>query len=489
MLVTDKKIIRTRYAPSPTGFMHIGNLRTALFEYLVAKNQQGKFILRIEDTDQERYVEGAVELIYDTLKSVGLNHDEGPDIGGPYAPYVQSERKNAYLPEALKLIEKGAAYYCFATEEELEEMRKANAFGGYDRRYRDLAPEEVQRRLAEGQSYVIRQKMPLEGKTSFFDEVYGEITVDNKELEDQILIKTDGFPTYNFANVVDDHDMGITHVVRGYEYLSSTPKYNLLYDAFGYEKPSYIHLPHILGQDGQKLSKRHGSTSFADLMKEGYLPEAVINYIALLGWAPEDNQEIFSLKELEEKFSVSRISKSPAIFDYDKLAWFNSQYLQMMSKEDFRALIEAPLLDFLPQLSSEKVALICDLLQTRIKRLYDFKEALAFLKHYENLDLELFIHKKMKTTLENSLQSLIWLKPLLSDLNDWSSEALHDLLIQTAQQHEVKNGIIMWPLRVAITAQAVTPGGALEALLLLGKEETLSRLELAIEKLEKELKA
>lgn len=485
--MTDKKTIRTRYAPSPTGFMHIGNLRTALFEYLVAKNQQGKFVLRIEDTDQERYVEGAVELIYDTLKAVGLTHDEGPDIGGPYAPYVQSERKNVYLPEALKLIEKGAAYYCFATEEELEEMRKANAFGGYDRRYRNLSSEEVQRRLAEGQPFVIRQKMPLEGKTSFYDEVYGEITVDNKELEDQILIKTDGFPTYNFANVVDDHDMGITHVVRGYEYLSSTPKYNLLYDAFGYDKPTYIHLPHILGQDGQKLSKRHGSTSFADLTKEGYLPEAIVNYIALLGWAPADNQEIFSLKELEAQFSIERISKSPSIFDYDKLAWFNSQYIQKMSKEEFKQLIQSPLLEFLPELNSEKIDFICELMQTRSKRLYDFKEALAFLKNYPDLDLNLFIHKKMKTTLENSLQSLVWLKPLLTKITQWNAETLHELLIETAQKYEVKNGIVMWPLRVAITAQAVTPGGALEALLLLGQEETLKRLSLAIEKLEREL--
>lgn len=483
----NKKTIRTRYAPSPTGFMHIGNLRTALFEYLVAKNQQGKFILRIEDTDQERYVEGAVELIYDTLKAVGLQHDEGPDIGGPYAPYVQSERKNVYLPEALKLIESGHAYYCFATEEELEEMRKNNAFGGYDRRYRNLSKEEVQKRLAEGQPYVIRQKMPLEGKTTFYDEVYGEIVVENKDLEDQILIKTDGFPTYNFANVVDDHDMGITHVVRGYEYLSSTPKYNLLYDAFGYEKPCYIHLPHILGQDGQKLSKRHGSTSFADLIKEGYLPEAIINYIALLGWAPADNQEIFSLKELEEIFSVKRISKSPAIFDYDKLAWFNAQYLQKMDAENFKNLLKDRLLAFLPTLSEEKINLICELLQPRLKKINDFEEALGFLKSYAHLDLSLFVHQKLKTNLENAHQSLLWLKPALEKEKLWDKESLHHCLHQLAAEHEVKNGLIMWPLRVALTAQAVSPGGAIEALLLLGKEESLKRLQQSIEILAKEL--
>ena len=330
-------MVRTRFAPSPTGFMHVGNLRTALYEYLVAKSQNGTFVLRIEDTDQERYVEGATDVIYNTLQQVGLQHDEGPDIGGEYGPYVQSERKDIYKPYAEQLVREGKAYYCFCTKERLESIHQDGEFGGYDRHCRDLPAEEIRKNLDAGMPYVIRQRVPLEGSTSFEDAVYGTITIENKEIEDQVLLKSDGYPTYNFANVIDDHLMHITHVVRGCEYLTSTPKYNMLYDAFGWEKPIYVHLPLIMGknEDGSvsKLSKRHGSTSFQGLLEDGYLAPVITNYIALLGWCPKDNQEIFSLKELEEAFSIDGISKSPAVFDYDKLLWFNGEYIRKMSGE------------------------------------------------------------------------------------------------------------------------------------------------------------
>ncbi len=333
--------VRTRYAPSPTGFMHVGNLRTALYEYLVAKCQRGTFVLRLEDTDQGRYVEGAVDVIYRTLEQVGLKHDEGPDVGGEYGPYIQSQRLDTYKPYAEQLVQEGKAYYCFCTKERLESLKAEDSFGGYDRHCRDLPKEEIQRLLDAGMPYVIRQKVPLTGSTSFTDTVFGEITIENKEIEDQVLIKADGYPTYNFANVIDDHLMNITHVVRGCEYLTSTPKYQLLYSALGWEQPTYIHLPLIMGknEDGStsKLSKRHGSTSFEGLVNDGYLPQVITNYIALLGWAPKDNQEIFTLQELVENFSVERISKSPAVFDYDKLNWFNGEYIKVMGEEDFRA--------------------------------------------------------------------------------------------------------------------------------------------------------
>lgn len=480
------KIIRTRFAPSPTGFMHIGNLRTALFEYLVAKNKKGKFILRIEDTDRERYVDGAVDLIYNTLKQVGLKHDEGPDIGGKYGPYVQSERKNTYLPVALELIKKGHAYYCFCSEERLKNLKQENSHTAYDGHCRDLDEETVRKNLEANIPYVIRQKMPKKGKTTFKDEVYGEISVDNCELEDQILIKQDGFPTYNFANVVDDHDMNITHVVRGCEYLSSTPKYNLLYDALGYEKPVYIHLPHILGQDGQKLSKRHGSTSFADLIAEGYLPEAIVNYIALLGWSPSDNKEIFSLSELEESFDISGISKSPAIFDYEKLAWFNSQYIQNMDEDKFFNTIKDQLEKYLQNinLNIQQLKLLSSLLKKRLKKINDFKDSIKFLIKYEKPDSELFVHQKMKTDKNLSLTVLKDFIHILNHCHTWESEVLHELMLKYATENQLKNGQVMWPIRIAITAQAVTPGGAVEALVLLGKEESLKRLELAINSLQ-----
>ena len=335
----DNRTVRTRFAPSPTGFMHVGNLRTALYEYLIAKSMGGSFVLRIEDTDQERKVEGAVQVIYDTLQQVGLSHDEGPDIGGEYGPYVQSQRKGLYLPYAEQLVREGKAYYCFCTKERLDSLHGEDGLGGYDRHCRDLPAEEVKALLEKGTPYVIRQKMPIEGSTTFHDAVYGDITIENTELEDQILIKSDGYPTYNFANVIDDHLMHITHVVRGCEYLTSTPKYNLLYEAFGWEVPIYVHLPLIMGKDAEgnvsKLSKRHGSTGFADLVKEGYLPETIVNYIALLGWCPKENRELFTLKELTEAFSIDGISKSPAVFDYDKLNWFNGEYIRAMSQEAF----------------------------------------------------------------------------------------------------------------------------------------------------------
>lgn len=485
------KEVRTRFAPSPTGFMHIGNLRTALFEYLVAKAQGGKFVLRIEDTDRGRLVEGATDLIYQTLQEVGMEHDEGPDIGGPYAPYVQSERKDLYRPAAEELVKKGAAYYCFCShhQEEAEEGEESKGFQGYNRACRDLPEEVVQQYLKEGRPYVIRQKMPLTGQTTFHDEVYGSITVDNKELEDQILLKSDGFPTYNFANVVDDHDMAITHVVRGSEYLSSTPKYNLLYEAFGYEIPTYIHLPLINGKDGKKLSKRHGATSFAGLVSEGYLPEAIINYIALLGWSPgeKSTEELFTLEDLKQKFHVKGISKSPAVFDYDKLAWFNSVYIQKMSLEAFAELCAPYFAQVLPDL--KQPLLLAKILQARVKKLTEIPDMIRFLALHQELDNELYVHKKMKTDKLSSLAILRELRPELADWTDWSEEGLHQFLLEAASRRSLKNGQLMWPLRIAVSAQAVTPGGAVEILSLLGQEESLRRLDRALARLAKEVES
>lgn len=470
---------RTRFAPSPTGFMHVGNLRTALYEYLVAKSLGGKFILRIEDTDRERQVEGALDVIYRTLADCGLRHDEGPDIGGPCAPYVQSERLGDYRPAAERLVARGQAYYCFCSEDRLAGLKEAESYAGYDRHCRDLSPEEVRARLDAGEPHTIRQKMPLEGETSFDDAVYGRITVKNEELEDQILLKADGYPTYNFANVVDDSAMRISHVLRGSEYLSSTPKYNLLYEAFGYEKPQYVHLPLILGEDGQKLSKRHGATGFADLVAEGYLPEAIVNYIALLGWAPKDNQEIFSLEELCRVFDIAGISKSPSIFDYKKLLWFNQEYFRRMSAEAFAELCRPSFERVLPERPRGwDCALLASLLQQRLEKLTDIEDQIRFLAHYrEDFDLALFAHKKMKTTVEGAFPMLRALRAGLGALEDWSQEGLHAYLSGLAAEQGLKNGQVMWPCRVALAGQAVTPGGAVEILYLLGKEESLRRLE------------
>lgn len=479
------KKVRTRFAPSPTGFMHVGNLRTALYEYLIARSQGGVFVLRIEDTDQERYVEGAVDVIYNTLKKAGISHDEGPDVGGDFGPYVQSERKEMYLPYAEQLISEGKAYRCFCTKERLEKVAEEQGFGGYDRHCRDLSQDEIDEKLSAGTPYVIRQKMPLEGTTTFTDAVFGEITVENSELQDQILIKTDGYPTYNFANVIDDHTMGITHVVRGNEYLSSTPKYNLLYEAFGWEIPTYVHLPLIMGknEDGSvsKLSKRHGSTGFEDLINDGYLPEVIINYIALLGWAPKDNQEIFSMRELEESFNIEGISKSPAVFDYDKLLWFNAEYIKAMTEDEFTARA----MPYYKEVFGDKemdYSKFAPILQKRTEKFTDIPEKIAFFAQLPEYEKELFVNKKSKTNLENAPVNLREAYERLKALPEWTADAIHDCLINMAQEKELKNGTVMWPVRIAAAGQTVTPGGAIEILDILGREESLRRLEIGLEK-------
>lgn len=488
----ERTKVRTRFAPSPTGFMHIGNLRTALYEYLIAKSNNGDFILRIEDTDRERLVEGAEKVIYDTLSKVGLKHDEGPDIGGEFGPYIQSERKDMYKPYAEQLVREGKAYYCFCSKERLESLKEENLengefSSGYDRHCRDLPKEKVEELLKKGVPYVIRQKMPTEGSTTFEDAVFGTITVENSELQDQILLKADGYPTYNFANVIDDHTMNITHVVRGCEYLSSTPKYNLLYEAFGWNIPTYIHLPLIMGKDADgnvsKLSKRHGSTGFDDLIKEGYLPEAVINYIALLGWCPKDNREIFSLSELTDNFEIDGISKSPAIFDYDKLSWFNGEYIRGKSLEEFTNLANPYLEKTLGNmdLSFEKISSI---LQKRVTKLTQIPEMIDFFGKLPEYSADLFINKKSKTNLENSKVVLKRVIGELESLENWESESIHDCLINLAKEMELKNGTVMWPTRIAVAGKAVTPGGAIEILDILGQEESLRRLNLGLEKLD-----
>lgn len=480
--------VRTRFAPSPTGFMHIGNLRTALYEYLIAKSQGGDFVLRIEDTDQERLVDGAEKIIYKTLKKVGLEHDEGPDIGGEYGPYVQSKRKDMYRPYAEQLVREGKAYYCFCSKERLESLKSENGefASGYDRHCRELPKEEAERLLKQGVPYVIRQKMPSEGSTTFEDAVFGTITVENSELQDQILIKADGYPTYNFANVIDDHTMNITHVVRGCEYLSSTPKYNLLYEAFGWDIPTYIHLPLIMGKDKDgnisKLSKRHGATGFEDLINEGYLPESIINYIALLGWCPKDNREKFTLNELTEYFEIAGISKSPAIFDYDKLSWFNGEYIRDKSLEEFTQIALPYLQKALgdTKISFEKVASI---LQKRVTQLTQIPEMVDFFGKLLDYDVNLFVNKKSKTNLENSKLVLERAVKELESLDSWEYDKIHDCLINLAKEMELKNGTVMWPTRIAVAGKTVTPGGAIEILDILGRDESVRRLNLGIEKL------
>lgn len=481
--------IRTRFAPSPTGYMHIGNLRTALYEYLIAKKNNGSFILRIEDTDQERYVEGATEVIYKTLKMAGLQHNEGPDIGGPSGPYIQSERKPLYIEYAKKLVDLGEAYYCFCSKEKLaaskEEHEKAGIAYKYDRHCLGLSKGTVAEKLAAGEPFVIRQKMPDTGSTSFEDVVYGTITVENSELEDQILIKSDGLPTYNFANVVDDHLMGITHVVRGNEYLSSTPKYNLLYKAFGWEIPTYVHVSTIVKPDGRKLSKRSGDPSFEDLISMGYLVETVINFVALLGWSPGSTQEIFSLKELEEVFDIRGISKSPAVFDINKLNWMNGEYIRKLSPGDFHKLA----LPYMEKVITNKNILLeklSALLQPRTEVLNAISGSIDFIEALPDYDISMFEHKKMKTTRENSLESLKAALTALEKVNDWTNQILFEKLMGLVQQMEVKNSQILWPVRTAISGKDVTPGGATEIAEILGKEETLRRIRTGISKLESE---
>ena len=483
--------IRTRFAPSPTGFMHVGNLRTALYEYLTAKHENGTFVLRIEDTDQERYVEGATQVIYDTLKLAGLLHDEGPDIGGDFGPYVQSERLSLYKPYAMKLVEEGKAYRCFCTKERPQSLKDNAPEGsivGCDRHCRDLSEEEINENLSKGMPYVIRQKMPLEGVTTYNDLVYGSISFPNADLDDQILIKTDGYPTYNFANVIDDHTMGITHVVRGSEYLSSTPKYNLLYEAFGWDIPTYIHLPLIMGktidEEGKevvsKLSKRHGSTGFMDLIEEGYLPEAIINYIALLGWAPEGTEEIFSLEELIKLFDINRISKSPAVFDYDKLAWVNAEHIKRMNNEEFLA--HAKKYYDISGVTENNYELLDELLKPRITKFNEIPDKLSFIKEYSDFDLSLFEHKKSKSTLESSKKMLEEAIPVLEN-TPWEREALTEAMKDLAARLEVKNSVVMWPVRIAAAGVAVTPGGCSEVMLLLGKDESMRRIKKSLARL------
>lgn len=482
--------VRTRFAPSPTGYMHIGNLRTALYEYLIAKKAGGKFILRIEDTDQGRYVEGAVDVIYNTLKTVGLVHDEGPDVGGKFGPYVQSERKHLYKPYAEKLVETGHAYYCFCTKERLDEAKKAqegvNVVASYDRHCLSLSKEEIEANLKSGIPYVIRQKMPDEGTTSFNDAVYGTITVENSSLDDQVLLKSDGMPTYNFANVVDDHLMEITHVVRGSEYLSSTPKYNLLYKAFGWEIPTYVHLPVVQKAAGVKLSKRAGDASFEDLVEMGYLVEAIVNYIVLLGWSPGGTQEIFSLSELEKVFDISHINKAPAIFDMEKLKWMNGEYIRMQTPERFYELAY-PYLEKVIKNKNLDLKKISKILQNRTEILSAVGDNVDFFDELSDYDLEIYVHKKMKTTLETSKASLEAAIPELEALEAWDEQHIHDLLMDLVVRLGMKNGQVLWPIRTALTGKPVTPGGAMEIADILGKEESIIRLKDGLSRLEKAL--
>lgn len=482
--------VRTRYAPSPTGRMHVGNLRTALYAYLIAKHECGDFILRIEDTDQERYVEGAVEIIYRTLEKTGLVHDEGPDKDGGVGPYVQSERNASgiYLKYAKKLIEQGDAYYCFCDKERLESLRTSVSADGteivtYDKHCLHLSKEEIEANLAAGKPYVIRINMPTEGTTTFHDEIYGDISVPNAELDDMILIKSDGYPTYNFANVIDDHLMGITHVVRGNEYLSSAPKYNRLYEAFGWDVPVYVHCPLITDENHKKLSKRCGHSSYEDLIEQGFVSEAVVNYVALLGWCPQDNQELFSLEELVKAFDYRHISKSPAVFDVTKLKWMNGEYLKVMDFDRFYEMAEPYIKEVITKdYDLKKVAA---LVQSRIEIFPDIREQIDFFEMLPKYDTAMYCHKKMKTNEETSLEVLTELLPKLEAWEDYSNDALFGLLKSYAEEKGCKNGYVMWPVRTAVSGKQNTPGGATEIMEILGKEESVARIKKAIEMLEK----
>lgn len=477
-------MIRTRFAPSPTGYMHIGNLRTALYTYLIAKKENGKFILRIEDTDTERFVEGAIDIIFNVLKDTGLNYDEGPDIPGDFGPYVQSERKHLYEEYAEKLVEKGHAYYCFCNEERLSHLReealKNNTVFKYDKHCLNLSKEEIQKKLENQEPYVIRQNNPVEGTTTFNDILYGEITVPNFELEDMILLKTDKMPTYNFANVIDDHLMNITHIVRGKEYLSSAPKYQRLYEAFSWEVPIYIHCPHIMKNETEKLSKRNGDASYNDLIDKGYLSEAIINYIALLGWSPSSNEEFFTLDELIKNFDYKNISKSSSIFDIKKLTWMNSEYIKKMDKEKFHK-IASKYYDNLPSQIDRK--LLSEMLQSRIEIFTQIPEIIDFLINLPEYDLSIFEHKKMKTTKESSLKILTEILPIFENTNNYSIENINSLLNEYISSNSYKNGFVLWPIRCALSGKNSSPGGASELSYLFKKDETLRRLKIAINKL------
>lgn len=479
--------IRTRYAPSPTGRMHVGNLRTALYAYLIAKHQGGDFLLRIEDTDQERFVEGAVEIIYNTMKATGLEHDEGPDRDGGYGPYIQSERRatGLYMEYAKKLVEKGEAYYCFCDAKRLESLRhniKEESIMSYDKHCLRLTKEEVEEKLASGISFVIRQNNPTTGTTTFHDELYGDITVENAELDDMVLMKSDGYPTYNFANVVDDHLMKITHVVRGNEYLSSSPKYNRLYEAFGWEVPVYIHCPMITNEEHKKLSKRSGHSSFEDLLEQGFIPEAIINFVALLGWSPENDQEIFSLEELIEKFNYHNISKSPAVFDMVKLRWMNGEYLKAMDSEAFFKIAKPYIEKVITKpLNIKKIA---DMVKTRIEVLPDIIGHIDFFETLPEYDIAMYTHKKMKTNAQNSLEVLKDILKILEVQKEYTNDALYKSLSEYIKEKGLKTGFVMWPIRTALSGKQSTPAGATEIMEVLGKEETLYRIRLGIEKLE-----
>ena len=479
--------IRTRFAPSPTGRMHVGNLRTALYTYLIAKHEGGDFILRIEDTDQERHVEGAEDIIYRTLAETGLVHDEGPDKDGGYGPYVQSERQKAgiYMEYAKKLVEKGEAYYCFCTQERLNTLKKTvngEEIMVYDKHCLHLSKEEVEANLKAGMPFVIRQNNPKEGTTTFHDEIYGDITVDNAELDDMVLIKSDGYPTYNFANVVDDHLMKITHVVRGNEYLSSSPKYNRLYEAFGWQVPIYVHCPTITNEEHKKLSKRSGHSSFEDLLEQGFLTEAIVNFVALLGWSPANNQEFFTLEELVKEFDYHNMSKSPAVFDMTKLRWMNGEYIKKMDDDKFFE-IAKPYLEAVIKkpLNLKKIA---GMVKTRIETLLDIADQIDFFEEMPEYSADMYVHKKMKTTKENSLETLKEVLPILEEQDDFSNDALFEALSKYVADKGVKTGFVMWPIRTAVSGKQMTPAGATEIMEIIGKEESLARIKKGIELLE-----
>lgn len=482
-----EKKVRTRFAPSPTGRMHVGNLRTALYAYLIAKHEGGDFLLRIEDTDQERYVEGAVDIIYRTLEKTGLIHDEGPDKDGGCGPYVQSERQNSgiYLEYAKKLVEKGEAYYCFCDKERLDSLKQEIAgkeIVVYDKHCLSLSKAEVEEKLAAGVPYVIRQNNPTTGTTTFHDEIYGDITVDNSELDDMILIKSDGYPTYNFANVVDDHLMGITHVVRGNEYLSSSPKYNRLYDAFGWEVPVYVHCPLITNEEHKKLSKRSGHSSYEDLLEQGFISEAIVNYVALLGWCPEDNREIFSLDELVKAFDYHHMSKTPSVFDIVKLKWMNGEYMKAMDFDTFYGMAEP----YLKAAVSRDLDLrkIAAMVKTRIEVFPDIADHVDFFEALPEYDTAMYTHKKMKTNAETSLKVLTDVLPLLEAQDDFTNDALYGVLSKYVEDTGVKTGFVMWPIRTAVSGKQMTPAGATEIMEVLGKEESLARIRKGIQMLE-----
>ena len=479
-------MVKTRFAPSPTGRMHVGNLRTALYAYLIAKHEDGGFMLRIEDTDQERFMEGALEIIYHTLAETGLHHDEGPDKDGGVGPYVQSERnaQGIYLKYAEQLIEQGNAYYCFCDKERLESL--STNVGGkeihiYDKHCLHLSREEIEANLAAGKPYVIRINMPTEGTTTFQDEIYGNITVNNNELDDMILIKSDGYPTYNFANVIDDHLMGITHVVRGNEYLSSAPKYNRLYEAFGWEVPTYVHCPLITNEDHQKLSKRCGHSSYEDLVEQGFLTEAIVNFVALLGWSPAEDREIYTLEELVKAFDYRRISKSPAVFDMTKLKWMNGEYIKKMDDEAFFQ----KALPYMKQVLTKDYDLkkIAAMVKTRIEVFPDIPDLIDFFETVPEYDISMYTHKKMKTNQESSLAVLKEVLPILEDQEDYSNDALYARLSEYVKENGYKNGYVMWPIRTAVSGKQMTPAGATEILEIIGKEESITRIKAAIEKL------